>query len=299
MNEGWSAWVMLLIVINLGVTLLLFLWAPRVDIPTQPDGTTGHVWAHGVLREGVRPLPTWWIALSAAMFVMGLGYLALYPGFGAFAGLLQWTSHDELARNQAANRKLQLPLQERVRGKTIEAIAADPEALRAGQVLFIDDCAACHGRGATGNQAIGAPDLTDRDSLYGSDGKSILASILDGRRGAMPAFGGTLSEKDISDLVQYVASLSGITHKSFEAQLGKRLFVNCAPCHGADAKGNTAMGAPNLTDDVWLYGGSYSDIATTIRQGRGGTMPAWRERLGETDASLVAAWVYAQSHPTR
>ena len=299
MNEGWSAWVMLLIVINLGVTLLLFLWAPRVDIPTQPDGTTGHVWAHGVLREGVRPLPTWWVVLSAAMFVMGLGYLALYPGFGAFAGLLQWTSHDELARNQAANRKLQLPLQERVRGKTIEAIAADPEALRAGQVLFIDDCAACHGRSATGNQAIGAPDLTDRDSLYGSDGKSILASILDGRRGAMPAFGGTLSDKDISDLVQYVASLSGITHKSFEAQLGKRLFVNCAPCHGADARGNPAMGAPNLTDDVWLYGGSYSDIATTIRQGRSGEMPAWRERLGETDASLVAAWVYAQSHPTR
>ena len=299
MSGGWSSWVMLLIVINLGITLLLFLWAPRVDIPTQADGTSGHVWAHGVLREGVRPLPTWWIVLSAAMFVIGLGYLALYPGFGAFAGLLKWTSHDELARDQAANGKLELPLQDRVRGKTVEAIATDPEALRAGHVLFIDNCAACHGRSATGNQAIGAPDLTDRDSLYGSDGKAILASILNGRRGAMPAFGGTLSNDEIQDLVQYVASLSGITHKSLNAQLGKRLFVNCAPCHGADAKGNAAIGAPNLTDDVWLYGRDYSVIANTIRQGRNGVMPAWRDRLGETDASLVAAWVYAQSNPAR
>ncbi len=297
MSEGWSAWVILLICVNLGITLFLFLWGTRVDIPTQPDGTSGHVWAHGVLREGVRPLPKWWIVMSAVVFVVGFAYLALYPGFGAFKGVLGWTSHGELARELAANLELQAPLRERVRGKPIESIATDPEALRAGEVLFVENCAACHGRDARGNHALGAPDLTDSDSLHGGDGKSILASIEDGRRGAMPAFTGTLSDGEIDELAHYVASLSGKPHDSLRAQLGKRLFSNCAACHGADAKGNPALGAPNLTDIVWLYGGNLADIAETIRRGRIGEMPAWRTRLGSDDTSLIAAWVYAQSHP--
>src|SRR5499433_808319 len=138
MSASCSAWVILLIVVNLGITLFLFLWAQRVDIPTQTDGTSGHVWAHGVLREGVRRLPTWWIVMSATTFVVGFAYLALYPGFGAFKGLLDWTSHGELARDQTANRQLELPLSERVRGKSVEDIATDPEAVSVGQVLFID-----------------------------------------------------------------------------------------------------------------------------------------------------------------
>jgi cytochrome c oxidase cbb3-type subunit 3 len=298
MSEFWSAWVMLLIVVNLGITLFLYLWGPRVDIPTQPDGTSGHVWAHGVLREGVRPLPTWWIVMSGLLFVVGFIYLALYPGFGAFKGLLNWTSHGELARNETANRQLEMPLRDRVRGKSIESIATDPEAVRVGQVLFIDNCAACHGREGHGNRALGAPDLTDNDWLYGGDGKAILASIQDGRRGAMPPFAGTLSEEDILNVANYVESLSGFPSDSLRTQLGKRLFSNCMPCHGADAKGNAAMGAPNLTDGVWLYGGNLSTVAETVRHGRNGVMPAWRGRLSDDDASLVAAWVYAQSHPT-
>src|SRR6185503_19002094 len=145
MTEFLSTWVIVLAVVNLGITVFLFLWGLRVDIPTQPDGTSGHVWAHGVLREGVRRLPTWWVVLSAASLIAGLGYLALYPGLGAFAGALGWTSADELARQQDANRRLEAPLLERVRGKPVETIAADPEALRVGQVLFIENCAACHG----------------------------------------------------------------------------------------------------------------------------------------------------------
>src|SRR5215831_12910382 len=141
MSEFWSTWVIVLIIFNLGITLFLFLWAPRVDIPTQPDGTSGHVWAHGVLREGVRRLPTWWIVLSSITFIVGFAYLALYPGFGAFKGLLGWTSHEELARNETANRQLELPLLERVRGKPVEAIASDPDAVRVGQTIFIDNCA--------------------------------------------------------------------------------------------------------------------------------------------------------------
>ena len=299
MTEFWSTWVIVLIVVNLGITVFLFLWGPRVDIPTQPDGTSGHVWAHGVLREGVRRLPAWWIALSTVALISGVAYLALYPGFGAFAGVLGWTSGDQLARSQEANRRLEAPLLERVRGKPVEEIAADPDALRVGRVLFIENCAACHGRDARGNRALGAPDLTDSEWLHGGDGKSILASILDGRQGAMPSFGKAMSDTQIREVANYVLSLSGLTHDSLRAHFGRERFSACAGCHGADGKGNPKLGAPNLTNNAWLYSGGVEDIVETIRRGRNGVMPGWRDRLGEENASLVAAWVYAQSRPTR
>jgi cytochrome c oxidase cbb3-type subunit 3 len=296
MTGFWSTWVVVLVVVTLGITVFLFLWGLRVEIPTRADGTSGHVWAHGVLREGVRRLPTWWVVLSALALIAGLGYLVLYPGFGASAGTFGWTSGDELARAQEANRRLQAPLRERVRGKSVELIAADPDALRAGQVLFVENCAACHGRDARGHQALGAPDLTDRGWLHGGDGKTILTSILDGRQGTMPAFGGAKSEQEIRDLAQYVLSLSGRTHDSLRAHFGRPAFQACMACHGEHGKGNAALGAPDLTDDSWLYGGGPEDIADTIRRGRNGVMPAFRNRMGEENASLVAAWVYAQSH---
>jgi cytochrome c oxidase cbb3-type subunit III len=298
MSGFWSAWVILLIVVNLGITLFLFLWAPRVEIPTQADGTSGHVWAHGVLREGIRRLPTWWIALSAAMFVAGFGYLALYPGFGAFKGVLGWTSSGEHARDTAANATLEAPLLARIKDKPIEALAGDPQVLQHGEVLFVDNCAACHGRDARGNALLGAPDLTDSDWLYGGDGNAILTSILDGRHGGMPAFAGTLKDDAVLAVVDYARSLSGLPHDSLRAQIGRPLFVaNCAPCHGADGKGNAAVGAPNLTDAIWLYGSNQADMLETVRGGRGGVMPAWRGRLAEQDARMVAAYVYARSHP--
>jgi cytochrome c oxidase cbb3-type subunit 3 len=299
MSDFWSAWVIVLIVVNLGITLFLFLWAPRVDIPTQPDGTSGHVWAHGVLREAVRRLPTWWVVLSSLMFVSAFAFLALYPGFGGFKGILGWTSLGELERDQDANQRLRAPLLERVRGKPVETIAADPEALRVGQVLFIDNCAACHGRDARGNRALGAPDLTSSAWRYGGDGKSILTSIMGGRQSTMPPFGGSMSDNEIRDVANYVLSLSGRTHDSLRAHFGRSRFSACVACHGAEGKGNPALGAPNLTDNVWLYGGGLEDIVETIRRGRNGVMPAFRHRLGEENASLVAAWVYAQSRPTR
>ena len=293
MTDFWSTWVMLFVVVNLGITVFLFLWGLRVDIPTLPDGTSGHVWAHGVLREGIRRLPTWWVVLSAVSLVAGIGYLVLYPGFGKSAGTLGWTSGGELAEHQKANRQLEASLLERVRGKPLEAIAADPAALRVGQVLFIENCAACHGRDARGNRMLGAPDLTDRDWLYGGDAKSILASIKDGRSGTMPALGKTGQEA--RDLAHYVLSLSGRTHDSLRAQFGKPAFSACVACHGADGKGNPALGAPNLTDDVWLHGDDIENIVQTIQNGRNGVMPAFGNRLGEENVSLVAAWVYARS----
>ena len=296
MSAFWSAWIMLLIVVNLGITLFLFVWGTRVPIPTEPDGTTGHVWAHGVLRESVRKLPRWWYALSGSMFVIGLGYLALFPGFGSFKGLLGWTSQSEHAQAVEKNAVKQVDTARALRSSTIEDLAANPTVLRAGAVLFADNCAACHGRDARGNALLGAPNLTDADTLYGGDAKALLASIEDGRRGAMPALGATLGDAAIVDLAHYVKSLSGAVHDETRAALGKRQFAMCAACHGADARGNPALGAPNLTDSTWLYGGDYARIEETIRNGRNGFMPAWRGRLSDDQVRAVTAYVYAQSH---
>lgn len=296
MTPFWSAWIMFLIVLNLGITLFLFLWGQRVAIPTQPDGTSGHVWAHGVLREGVRKLPLWWVLMSAGMFIAGLTYLALYPGFGGSKGMLAWTEYGELARDTAANEAKLDPLLQRLSHATIEQLATDPAATRMGARLFADNCGACHGLQGRGNPRLGAPDLTDNDWLYGGDGKSILASILDGRHGTMPPFGGSFDQASIENLAYYVQSLSGAAQWQYQIAAGKPLFNVCAACHGVDGKGNQALGAPNLTDTIWLYGGDLASIEETIRNGRSGVMPAWRGRLAETDVHAIAAWVYAQSH---
>lgn len=296
MSTGWSLWVMFLVTLNMGITFLLYLWGPRVKIPTLPDGTSGHVWAHGVLREGVRKLPLWWVLFSGAMFISGFTYLVLYPGFGNHKGVLGWTSHGELAAAVAANDAKRAPLMERFRLYPVEQLANDPAALQMGKVLFEDNCSACHQRSATGNVPLGAPDLTDNDWLYGSSGSDIITSIHDGRSGVMPPWA-SLGDDNVKNLAQYVLSLSGSPHDAAMATAGQPLFATCAACHGADGKGNKALGAPNLTDQVWLHGGTVADIEKSIGEGRQGHMPAWSPRLSDDQIRVVAAYVYHLSHP--
>ena len=297
MSTGWSLWVMFLVVLNMGITFFLYLWGPRAKIPTLPDGTSGHVWAHGVLREGVRKLPLWWVLFSGAMFVIGFIYLALFPGFGSFKGLLGWTSHGELAHNVAVNEAALAPLMERFKLYPVEQLASDPAALQMGKVLFEDNCAACHQRSAKGNVALGAPDLSDGDWLYGGSGSDITTSIHDGRSGVMPPWA-SLGADNVKNLAQYVLSLSGAPHDAAKAAAGQPLFATCAACHGAEGKGNPALGAPNLTDKVWLHGSSVADIEKSIGEGRQGHMPAWSPRLSDEQVRVVAAYVYHLSHPT-
>ncbi|MBO9663013.1 cytochrome-c oxidase, cbb3-type subunit III [Dokdonella sp.] len=296
MSAFWSGWIMFLVVLNFGITLFLFVWGQFVAIPTQPDGTSGHVWAHGVLREGVRRLPLWWVLMSASVFVIGMVYLVLYPGFGSYKGLIGWSAHDQLARESAANQAKLTPVLQSFEGRSVEQLAAMPEATRMGHRLFVDNCAACHGLDGRGNHAVGAPDLTDQDWLWGGSSEAILTSILDGRRGTMPPFQATFSNEDIERLANYVQSLSGPPHSPSRAAEGKAQFTVCSTCHGVEGKGNPALGAPNLTHARRLYGGDLATIEQTIRYGRSGTMPAWRTRLGEGDVRLIAAWIYAKSH---
>jgi cytochrome c oxidase cbb3-type subunit 3 len=297
MSPGWSAWVMFLVTLNLGITLFLFIWGMRVRIPVLPDGTSGHVWAHGVLREGVRPLPLWWVVTSAAVFAGAFGYLVLYPGFGAYKGLLGWDSQAELDRDTAHNRAEFERWSQHLYDQSVEQLARNQHALRLGHRLYLDNCAACHGREGQGNSALPAPRLNDRDWLYGGDGNAIRTSILEGRRGLMPPMGGAMDEATITRVAHYVLSLSGAAHDPAQASAGKPHFVVCAACHGIEGKGNIAMGAPNLTDAIWLYGGTREDIETAIREGRSGLMPALKTRLSEPQAQLIAAWVYSLSLP--
>ncbi|HET7065380.1 MAG TPA: cytochrome-c oxidase, cbb3-type subunit III [Rudaea sp.] len=296
MSAFWSDWVMVLVTFNLGFALILFLWGLRVRIPTQPDGTSGHVWAHGLLREGVRNLPLWWVLLSAAVFVGAFAYLALYPGFGNSAGRLGWTSHAELATDTAANDALLEPEFKAFATRSVEELAKDESALRIGNRVFADNCAACHGSQGRGNALIGAPNLTDADWLYGGDGEKILQSILGGRHGAMPPWGAVLHDDGVEKVANYVLSLSGAAHDAAKAASGKPLFVTCSACHGAEGKGNPVLGAPNLTDAIWLYGGDLATVEKSIRDGRSGVMPAWRQRLSDGEARTAAAYVYSLSH---
>jgi len=231
------------------------------------------------------------------MFIGGIGYLVLYPGYGDNEGLLGWTMHGELAENVASTREKLEPLIARQAQLPVEQLADDPASVAIGHRLFVDNCAACHGASGRGNQVIGAPDLTDRDWLYAGDGETLMASILDGRRGVMPPAGATLGSAGVEQVAQYVLSLSGRENDPVKAALGKEQFATCAACHGADGKGNPALGAPNLTDATWLYGGSQAQIEKSIREGRSGEMPAFRSRLSETEAKSIAAWVYRQSNP--
>ncbi len=294
MNAFWSAWVMLLVVLNLGVALFLFIWAQRVRIPTDSDGTSGHAWAHGVLREGVRRLPLWWVLFSAAMFVGAFGYLLLYPGFGSFGGVLGWTSADQYERAAAANDARREAVMLALQSDRFDDLTREQAVLAFGRRLYLDNCAACHGSNALGNTALGAPNLVDADWLYGGAPETVIASILDGRNGTMPAWGPTLGPDGVLEVAAYVRSLSGADEPREWVAAGRERFATmCAGCHGRDGQGMPVLGAPNLRDGTWLYGGDIASVMASIRDGRSGTMPAWRGRLSDEEARAIAAWLHA------
>jgi cytochrome c oxidase cbb3-type subunit III len=289
MSGFWNTWVVVLVLLNIGLVLFLFVWGQVVKIPTEPDGTTGHVWAHGVLREGVRKLPWWWVVYSLIGVAGAIAYLVLFRVGG-------WTSVGELQRDTAANaRRLEATLAP-LRGQSLGQLAADPTATSFGHRLYLDNCAACHGERALGNSALGAPNLTDADSLHGADPESVLTSIRDGRIGAMPGWGTALGVDGVNQVAAYVLGFSGVaTPEDWRAAGKARYETMCVACHGPDGRGNRGLGAPDLTDKVWLYGGDFNRVAETISEGRTGVMPAWGQRLNADELRLIAAWVLAQN----
>jgi len=251
----------------------------------------GHVW-DGDLTEYNNPLPRWWMWLFYITIVFSLGYLALYPGLGNFGGKLNWTSVNEYEAEIKQADAEYGPLFDNYLKVDVATLSKDAQANAMGQRLFLNYCAQCHGSDAGG--AKGFPNLRDKDWMYAGDAATIETSILHGRNGIMPALGAAVGgELGIKELANYVRSLSGLQHDTKLAEAGKAKFAVCAACHGAEAKGNQAMGAPNLADAVWLYGSAEEIIAESIRDGRNNMMPAQKERLGEAKIRLLAAYVYS------
>ncbi|MEO8670692.1 MAG: cytochrome-c oxidase, cbb3-type subunit III [Tahibacter sp.] len=294
MSPSWSIYVTVLTLINLvGLVWLLIATARRRKDEHSNDKTTGHVW-DGDISELNNPLPRWWLGMFILSFVFGAAYLVIYPGLGNWAGTSGWTSGNELrASIDAANAKLE-SVYAQFRNRPLDELARDPAAQKLGHNVFVNNCAACHGSDARG--AKGFPSLVDRDWLWGGESEAILASVRDGRQGAMPALGATLPNGGVSEVANYVRSLSGLPHNEMQAKAGLAKFAGiCAACHGVDGHGNVALGAPNLSDEIWLYGSSQATIEETIMNGRGGRMPAWSSILGDDRTRLVTAWILAQS----
>ncbi len=255
----------------------------------------GHVWDED-LQELNNPLPRWWLNLFYLTLVFGIVYLVLYPGFGTFAGALGWTQVGQYEREMDVAKKKFEPLYEKYLKEDLKTLATNKEALRTGERLFVNYCTTCHGSDARG--AKGFPNLRDSDWLYGGEPATIKTSIMTGRQGVMPAWGAALGGNEgVFQVTEYVLSLSGRRVNEEAALAGKAKYQQlCVACHGADGRGNQQLGAPNLTDDIWLYGGSQKSVMETIDKGRSGRMPAHNEFLGEAKSHLLAAYVYSLSH---
>ncbi len=280
----------------------------RIDEPTGTE-TVGHEWDG--IEELNTPLPRWWLWTLYATIVWGIAYTIAYPAWPliseATAGVLNWTSRDELKKEMSAVDAGKAPIVNAIASTPVVQLKNNPQLLQAavegGRAAFRVNCVQCHGTGAAGSK--GYPNLNDDDWLWGGDIKTIHYSIEHGirnpdhdqtRMSQMPAFGrdGLLKPAEIDELTAFVRAASRQQPANATAQRGAALFAtNCAACHGSDAKGNRELGAPNLTDAIWLYGGDADSIRKSIHDARYGVMPRWGEKLSPATINMLAAYVHS------
>jgi cytochrome c oxidase cbb3-type subunit 3 len=288
-----SVFVATLVVLNIAGALWL-LWALQKRKAGDSNETT-HVW-DGDLTEFNSPLPRWWLTLFYLSIAFGTAYLVAYPGFGAFRGVLGWTQEKELAAQIRAIDRAQSARLAQFDPLDNVALQRDPAAMAMARGIFQNSCAACHGSDARG--AKGFPNLTDADWLYGGDTETLATTISSGRIGVMPAWGDALGHNGVEEVIAYVLSVSGNKADERAASAGKEKFAQfCAACHGLDAKGNTSLGAPNLTDDIWLYGKTPQVLRETISHGRNAEMPAHQDILGARRIRLLTAYIQSLRPP--
>lgn len=321
MSNFWSIWISVLTIVVIAGCFILLKLVNNNYTGVEEGKSMGH--SFDGIEELNNPLPKWWAYMFYLTIVFGVIYLALYPGLGNYKGLFGWTSSNQsigtekgikadsaaaLEAAKADNRLSQYdrevahadekygPIFAAYLATPLEELVKDPEALKVGGRLFLQNCSQCHGSDARGSK--GFPNLTDSDWLYGGELATIKTTIMNGRNGMMPPKGGLpIEDSEIKGLAEYVVKLSGGVHDEALAAQGQGSFMKgCFACHGMDAKGNKFMGSPNLTDNVWLYGGSRGVIAESITNGRAGVMPAWKDILGEEKVHVVAAYVYSLSN---
>jgi len=293
-SNFWSVYVGAITVISILACLILLWVTSKVRVPASSDNSTGHVWDED-LREMNNPLPRWWVWLFIITVVFGFAYLLAYPGLGSHQGQLGWTSRAEYeAEVTQANKALE-PLYAAFVAKTPEQLATDPRAVAVGERLFMNNCSQCHGSDAHGSK--GYPNLSDGDWLHGGTPDKIKETLTLGRIGNMPPMAAAVgSPDDVKNVANYVLSLSGSPHDSVRAELGKPKFAVCAACHGADGKGNQALGAPNLSDNIWLHGYGEDAIIAMVNNGKVNQMPAQAEKLTPAQIHVLTAYVWGLSN---
>ncbi|MGK0410188.1 MAG: cytochrome c oxidase cbb3-type subunit 3 [Shewanella psychromarinicola] len=321
MSNFWSIWITVLTIVVIAGCFILLKVVNKNYTGVEEGESMGH--SFDGIEELNNPLPKWWAYMFYLTIVFGVIYLALYPGLGNYKGLFGWTSAnqsigtdkglkaDSAAALEAAKDENRLsqydrevahadekygPIFDAYLATPLEELVKDPEALKVGGRLFLQNCAQCHGSDARGSK--GFPNLTDDDWLYGGELATIKTTLMNGRNGMMPPKGGLpIEDSEIKGLAEYVVKLSGREHDEALAAQGQGSFMKgCFACHGMDAKGNKFMGSPNLTDNIWLYGGSRGVIAESIINGRVAVMPAWKDILGEEKVHVITAYVYSLSN---
>lgn len=295
-SDFWNWWIIVPTVLGI---VGLYILARRLSVakgaaPAEDQAQSmGHVWDEN-LEELNNPLPRWWLNLYYGGLIFSVIYLILYPGLGSFAGILNWTQVGQYEQELQRAEDRYGPIFAHYGAMPVDQLIKDPEGLAIGQRMFLNYCAVCHGSDAGGGP--GFPNLSDHDWLYGGTPDKIQESIMNGRNGVMPPMGGAVGgEEGIKEVAAYVMSLSGRKVDPTLAEAGKAKFAICAGCHGPDGKGNQMIGAPNLSDNTWLYGGSPGTIKETIRHGRKGHMPVHKDFLGKDKSHIITAYIYSLS----
>lgn len=282
--------------------------APKVDKETGIE-TTGHSWDG--IEELNSPLPRWWLWTFYLTIIWGVGYTIAYPAWpmisGATQGVLGWSTRANIAEEIAAHEAANADLANELVSIDLAALESGSDlhryATARGEAVFIANCSQCHGSGAAGVQAAGYPNLLDDAWLWGGTIDAIAYTVRhgirnevdpDARWSQMPAFGEVFTSEETAAVVEYVYSLTQEDHDAALAEEGAILYAdNCAACHGDNAMGNTELGAPNLSDAIWLYGGDRDTLTETVTNARFGVMPAWGLRLSEADVRAVSAYVHS------
>lgn len=294
-NNFWPLFIAVITLLGIfGCALLLWLTSKVKVTNKNGDNTSGHVW-DGDLKEMNNPLPRWWVWLFVITIVFSLIYLVAYPGLGNYKGRLGWTEIKQYEQEiDTANAALK-PLYAKFADMPVAALATNPDANAIGERLFMNNCSQCHGSDARGSR--GFPNLTDKDWIHGGSPEKILETITNGRIGMMPPMAAMVgSADDVKNVANYVLSLSGSMYDSGRAGLGKAKFVACAACHGPEGKGNQDIGAPNLTDNIWLHGAGEAAIIKRINEGKINQMPAQGAKLTPEQIKVLAAYVWGLSN---
>ncbi|MDR7379609.1 cytochrome c oxidase cbb3-type subunit 3 [Rhodoferax ferrireducens] len=293
-SNFWSLFVAGISVVSIAACLLLLWITARKKVPFQSDNTTGHVWDED-LREMNNPLPIWWVGLFILTVLFSIGYLVVYPGLGSYKGTLGWTQVGEYEGEVTEANQALAPLYANFTALPPEKLAGNAQAMAVGERLFMNNCAQCHGSDARGSK--GFPNLADADWLHGGGTDKIKETVSQGRTGQMPPMAAAVgTPDDVKNVANYVLSLSGSPHDSLRAALGKSKFGVCAACHGVGGKGNPALGAPNLSDDIWLHGWGEEAIVAMVNNGKTNQMPAQQGKLTEAQIHVLTSYVWGLSN---